>query len=65
MDIYKVFEDPRIKMLENDIVLCNNHCRYTDEERHVMKQLLRSRSNVLYELNVYDSDMHQMARIIQ
>lgn len=60
MDIYKVFEEPRIKMLENDIVLWNNHCRYTDEEWHVMKQLLRSRSNVLYELNVYDSDMHQM-----
>ena len=60
MDIYKVLEDPRIKMLENDIVLWNNHCRYTDEEWHVMKQLLRSRSNVLYELNVYDSYMHQM-----
>lgn len=31
-----------------------------DEEKHVMKQLLRRRSNVLYELNVYDSDMHQL-----
>lgn len=60
MDIYKVFEDPRIKMLENDIALWNDHCRYTDEEKHVMKQLLRCRSNVLYELNVYDSDMHQL-----
>lgn len=60
MDIYKVFEDSRIKMLENDIALWNDHCRYTDEEKHVMKQLLRRRSNVLYELNVYDSDMHQL-----
>lgn len=60
MDIYKVFEDPRIKMLEEDIALWNDHCRYTDEERHVMKQLLRSRSNVLYKLNVYDNDMHQL-----
>lgn len=65
MDIYKVFEDPRIKMLENDIVLCNNHCRYTDEERHVMKQLLRSRSNVLYELNVVRQRYASDARIIQ
>lgn len=42
--IYKVFEDPRIKMLENDIASWNDHCRYTDEEKHVMKQLLRRRS---------------------
>lgn len=60
MDIYKVFENSRIKMLENDIASWNDHCRYTDEEKHVMKQLLRRRSNVLYELNVYDSDMHQL-----
>lgn len=60
MDIYKVFEDSRIKMLENDIASWNDHCQYTDEEKHVMKQLLRRRSNVLYELNVYDSDMHQL-----
>ena len=65
MDMYKVFEDPRIKMLENDIVLWNNHCRYTDEERHVMKQLLRSRSNVLYELNVVRQRYASDARIIQ
>lgn len=65
MDIYKVLEDPRIKMLENDIVLWNNHCRYTDEEWHVMKQLLRSRSNVLYELNVVRQRYASDARSIQ
>lgn len=65
MDIYKMFEDPRIKMLENDIVLWNNHCLYTDEEWHVMKQLLRSRSNVLYELNVVRQRYASDARIIQ
>lgn len=43
-------------MLEEEIVRWNDHCRYTDEEKHVMTQLLRSRSNVLYELNVYDDD---------
>lgn len=29
MDMYKIFDDPRVKMLEKDIALWNDRCRYT------------------------------------
>ena len=52
MDIIKVFEDPRIKMLEEEIARWNDHCRYTDEENHVVSHLLEQRSCVLHQLHV-------------
>lgn len=60
MDIIKVFEDPRIKMLEEEIARWNDHCRYTDEENHVVSHLLEQRSCVLHQLNVYDDDMKEL-----
>ena len=47
MDIKHVFEDSRIVMLEKEIATINEHCRYTDEENHLMKHLLETRRNVL------------------
>ena len=60
MDINKVFDDPRVKMLEEDIALWNEHCRYNDEERHVIGHMLKLRSNVLWKLNEYDDDMKRL-----
>ena len=60
MDIKKIFEDPRVKMLEEDIAQWNNGCSYNDEECHVMEYLLLSRRRVLAELNVYDDDMKRL-----
>ena len=60
MDITKVFDDPRVKMLEEDIALWNEHCRYNDEERHVIGHMLKLRSNVLWKLNEYDDDMKHL-----
>ena len=39
MDIKHVFEDSRIVMLEKDIARINEYCRYSDEEKLVMKHL--------------------------
>ncbi len=47
MDIKHVFDDSRIVMLEKEIATINEHCRYTDEENHLMKHLLETRRNVL------------------
>lgn len=60
MDIYKVFDVPRVTMLEKDIALWNDHSRYTDEEHHVIEQMLKQRRGVLYELNAYDDVMKQL-----
>lgn len=60
MDIHKIFEDPRVKMLEEHIAQWNNGCSYNDEECHVMEHLLLSRRRVLAELNVYDDDMKRL-----
>lgn len=54
MDIKHVFEDSRIVMLEKDIARINEYCRYSDEEKLVMKHLLKKRCNVQWQLNVYD-----------
>ena len=40
MDIKHVFEDSRIVMLEEDIARINEHCRYSDNEKLMMKYLL-------------------------
>ena len=45
MDIKHVFEDSRIVMLEKDIARINEYCRYSDEEKLVMKHLLKKRCN--------------------
>ena len=60
MDIKHVFEDSRIVMLEEEIARRSEQCRYTDEEKHVMKHLLEERCNVLWHLNVYDDDTKQL-----
>lgn len=59
MDIKHVFDDSRIVMLEKEIATINEHCRYTDEENHLMKHLLETRRNVLWHLNVYDDEMRR------
>ena len=56
MNIQQIFQDPRIVMLEEEIARRNEHCRYSDEEKHVMKHLLEERRNVLWQLNVYDDE---------
>lgn len=60
MDIKHVFEDSRIVMLEKEIATINEHCRYTDEENHLMKHLLETRRNVLWHLNVYDDETKRL-----
>ena len=60
MDIKHVFEDSRIVMLEKDIARINEYCRYSDEEKFVMKHLLKKRCNVLWQLNVYDDETKQL-----
>ena len=47
MNIKHVFEDSRIVMLEKDIARINEYCRYSDEEKLMMKHLLKKRCNVL------------------
>lgn len=47
MDIKKVFEDPRVVMLERDIAFRAENSYCLREEECVMKYLLRQRSNVL------------------
>ena len=41
MNIKHVFEDSRIVMLEKDIARINEYCQYSDEEKFVMKHLLK------------------------
>lgn len=60
MDIKKVFEDPRVVMLERDIAFRADNSYCLREEECVMKYLLRQRSNVLRQLNVYDDEMKQL-----
>lgn len=60
MDIKHVFDDSRIVMLEKEIATINEHCRYTDEENHLMKHLLETRRNVLWHLNVYDDETKRL-----
>lgn len=60
MNIQKIFDDPRVKMLEEDIAKWNDHCSYNDEEKHVMEYLLKRRHRVLSNLNVYDDNMKQL-----
>lgn len=60
MDIKHIFEDPCIVMLEEEIARRNEHCRYSDEEKHVMEYLLEERRNVLWHLNVYDDETKQL-----
>jgi ABC-type iron transport system FetAB ATPase subunit len=48
MNIQQIFQDPRIVMLEEEIARRNEHCRYSDEEKHVMKYFLEERRNVLW-----------------
>lgn len=60
MNIKHVFEDSRIVMLEKDIARINEYCQYSDEEKFVMKHLLKKRCNVLWQLNVYDDETKQL-----
>lgn len=60
MDIKHVFEDPRIVMLEKDIARINEYCRYSNEEKYIMKHLLEERRNQLWHLNVYDDEMKRL-----
>ena len=60
MDIKHVFEDSRIVMLEEEIATINEHCRYTNEENHLMKHLLETRRNVLWHLNVYNDETKRL-----
>ena len=60
MDIKQVFEDSRIVMLEESIARINKYYRYTDEDKHVMEHLLKARSNVLWQLNVYDDETKRL-----
>lgn len=60
MDIQQIFQDPRIIMLEKEIARRNEHCQYTDEEKHVMKYLLKERCNVLWHLNVYNDETKRL-----
>lgn len=60
MDIKHVFEDPRIVMLEEDIARINEHRQYDEEEKHVVKHLLKERQNMLWQLNVYDDEMKRL-----
>ena len=63
MDIKHVFEDSRIVMLEKDIARINEYCRYSDEEKLVMKHLLKKRCNVLWQLNVYDDETNSSSSV--
>ena len=56
MDIKHVFEDSRIVMLEEDIARINEHCRYSDNEKLMMKYLLEERYRVLCHLTEYDDE---------
>lgn len=60
MNIQHIFQDPRIVMLEEEIARRNEHCRYSDEEKHVMEYLLKERHRVLCHLNVYDDEMKRL-----
>jgi hypothetical protein len=62
MDIFKVFNDPRVVMLEKDIAFWNEHRTYKnrDEEDAVVKNMLDQRKCVLRELQVYDDEMKQL-----
>ena len=42
MNIKHVFEDSRIVMLEKDIARINEHCRYSDNEKLMMKLTTKS-----------------------
>lgn len=59
MDIKHVFEDSRIVMLEEDIARINEHCRYSDNEKLMMKYLLEERYRVLCHLTEYDDEMRR------
>lgn len=60
MNINNVFEDPRIKMLEEEIANWNENCSYSDEEKHVPTYLLEQRRNKLNQMIVYDDEMKRM-----
>lgn len=61
MDIFKVFDDPQVKMLEKSIKELTQISGYKDKEpRSIMKFLLDERASVLYKLNVYDDDMKRL-----
>ena len=60
MNIQHISQDPRIVMLEEEIARRNEHCRYSDEEKHVMEYLLKERHRVLCHLNVYDDEMKRL-----
>ena len=56
MDIKHIFEDSRIMMLEEEIARRNEHCRYSDNEKLMMKYLLEERYRVLCHLTEYDDE---------
>lgn len=60
MDIQQIFQDPRIIMLEKEIARRNEYCQYTDEEKHVMKFLLKERRRELCRLTEYDNETKRL-----
>ena len=60
MNIQQISKDPRIVMLEEEIAWRNKHCRYTDEEKHVMEYLLKERHRVLCPLTEFDDETKRL-----
>ena len=58
MDVVKIFEEPRVALIEKEIAFL--HERYCGRDEQVVQYLLNIRHSLLRELNVYDEEMQTM-----
>lgn len=60
MDVVKIFEEPRVALIEKEIAFLHERYCGRDEQENVVQYLLNIRHSLLRELNVYDEEMQTM-----